>query len=395
MFILTSHSSRRSRFWSQSWPKRWLLGALLSLTLGAVAQTPTELDEIQFSGDISHSLPVTGGGTLLSDDDTILMFDLSLGAADGTDFLGDLDGADLDAYHNNDACSARVFSVDAMTRFNGTDMLPADVFNSAGTKVLDARAEGIPDGVNIDAVSFSPVTCDLVFSIDVYAELDGATYSPSDLIAWNSTAGFSLFLTGNLDANIDALHILDDGRLLFSVDSDTDLVDLVVQDEDVIEQIPGGPGAFYVLAFSPRVFDSSWIATDLDALYAIPAALAGDFSFTRSRVEIFEDEGPLVITVQRENGSEGSVTINWTATPGTATHPADYQPASGTVDFTDGQLSGTFPVAVFNDALVEGDESFTVQLSIGSGAGSIVSPSNMTVTIIDDETTIFKDGFED
>ncbi len=363
------------------------------MTLSAFAQIPTELEEIQFSGDIDHRLPTIGGNTV-GNDETISIFTLSDGTALGFSNLGQLNGADVDAYHVSDSCGAALYSLDSTAEVSGTVMRPADIFASFGSKILDAQAEGISDGVNIDATSRDPDTCDVVFSVDIFTELDGTTYEPNDLIAWNDTDGFSLFRESNFTGDIDAVHILEAGRLLFSVASDTDLFDLVAQDEDVIEQIPSGPGSFFVLAFSPSAFDNSWQVTDLDAVWAQRAPLAGVFQWETPDVEVFENAGSVSVSVERINGSEGSIDINWTTLADTATDGADYTGASGVLTFADGATSGPVTITLLNDALVEGTEEFIIRINTVSGTGIIGDPRDVRVIIRDDEDFIFADSFE-
>lgn len=373
----------------------WLtMGSLWLAPFGLPAQTPTELAEIHFSGDINHALPAIGGATLISDDDTIIMFDLSTGIADGTDFLGVLDNADIDGYHNTDTCSSRVFSLDATAETNGTVMRPADVFDSTGTKILDAQTEGIADGVNIDAISFDPATCDLVFSVDIHTELSGTVFAPDDLIAWNNTDGFRLFRSSNLGADIDALHILDDeGRLLISTDIDVEVLGNMFQDEDIIEIIPNVAGVLFELSFSPSPFDLSWEPADVDALWALRVPTPGVFAWEAPDVEVFEDAGSVSVLVLRTDGSEGSIDVSWSTVADTATADADYTEATDTLTLGDGVLSGSIMVNLLDDSDVEGTEEFIIRITSVSD-GSIGFPQDIRVVIRDDEDFIFADGFE-
>ena len=348
--------------------------ALLALALAgnSTAQTPTELAELRFTSDIHSALPAAGSAIAIAGDHTVTTFDLNSGQAEGINELGALDHAAIDAYHNSgDGCGARVFSVDATLMIAGTVMRPADVFTASGTKVLDARAQGIPDGVNLDAVSRDPSTCDLVFSVDVTSQLGGTTYRPDDLIRWNSGSGFSLYRTSNFAANIDALHLLDNGNTLFSLDSD------------------------HELAFSPVSFDASWDNADLSALWAQRQPMPGTVRWTQSTVEIFENSGNLSAVIERVNGSEGAIDVNWATLDGTAINGVDYLGGSGTLPLGDGATGGSVVIPLVNDMAIEGTEEFTLRITTTSGGASIGSPREIRVIIRDDEDFIFADGFED
>lgn len=76
----------------------------------------------------------------------------------------------------------------------------------------------------------------------------------------------------------------------------------------------------------------------------------------------------------------GPVSVRWATADGTATAPADYRAASGTVAFAAGQASRTVAVTAVGDVVDEGDETFTVRLSDpvhlrmvdGTGLGTIL-----------------------
>ncbi|MEM7054157.1 MAG: Calx-beta domain-containing protein [Pseudomonadota bacterium] len=359
------------------------------------AQELTELETLKFTSDIHSTLPADPNATLIVSDDAVYSFDFDSGFAEAVSELGPLDRAGIDGYAEAIPGCARpsAYSLDATASIASQTMRPADVFETNGTIALDGAAAGIPDGVNVDAVSYDPDTCDLILSVDIVAAMNGITFKPDDLIRWDGNS-FSLFRVGNFGVNIDALHVLNGGRYLFSMDTDGAVAGLVAQDDDVIESIPGGPGSSQLLAFSPRVLSTTWDPADLVSLFAITAPLGGDFSFTSNRIEIFENAGPLELTVQRANGSEGQVTLDWTTVSDSATFPSDFQPTSGSVVFVDGDNTESFQITINNDALEEGDEQFSVELSIASGDGDIINPSVISVIIIDDETTIFKDSFE-
>ncbi|MBY6204238.1 Calx-beta domain-containing protein [Halomonas denitrificans] len=371
-------------------------GLFIFLLAGGVcAQSATPLQVIHFSADIETTFP-GDGGTLFLSDHGVLDYDLDEGFADGSNYLGDLGPADIDAYHDlSDGCGPRLFSVDITTDLGGLVVRPADIVNDLGSIVLDGIAEGIPDGVDIDAVSRDPDSCLIVFSIDVTADFGGATYRPGDLIGWDPGSGFSLYRVDNFGVDIDALHLLEDGRYLISTTTEVDYGDLTASDDQVVEVIPGGPGSFQVLAFDPAALDASWGPADLDALAAERRVFPGTIRWVESEVSVLEDAGSISLDVERVGGSDGAVDVDWASSSGTATEGVDYNAGSGTLNFADGDTSFGVVVVPIDDALLEGDETFTVALSNPTNGAALGSPSVITVTIIDDEDFIFADGFED
>ncbi len=95
------------------------------------------------------------------------------------------------------------------------------------------------------------------------------------------------------------------------------------------------------------------------------------------------DEGDTIsLLVGRRDGSDGSVSVNWSITNGTA-NGADFTGGSGTLQWADGDTGNrTISIATNQDALVEGDENLTVNLSSPNG-GATLGLASVTVTIVD------------
>ncbi len=126
---------------------------------------------------------------------------------------------------------------------------------------------------------------------------------------------------------------------------------------------------------------------DNDSVQPQPGSLA--FSVATSTVN--EGAGTTTLTVTRTGGSDGSVTVNYgtvVSTPGAgiATEVDDYLATSGTLTFAAGVTLQSIPITIVDDILVEGDETFTVDLSLPTGGVSLGTTSSTTVTIIDNDS---------
>ncbi|HJP65666.1 MAG TPA: Calx-beta domain-containing protein, partial [Actinomycetota bacterium] len=83
----------------------------------------------------------------------------------------------------------------------------------------------------------------------------------------------------------------------------------------------------------------------------------------------------MTFTVSLNHAGTASVTVHYATVNGTAMAPGDYTAKSATLTFTAGQVSKTFTVTIKGDNLVEGTETFTVELdtptnaTIGDGTG--------------------------
>ena len=90
-------------------------------------------------------------------------------------------------------------------------------------------------------------------------------------------------------------------------------------------------------------------------------------------------------TVTRTGAATGSYSVNYATANGAATAGSDYTTASGTLTFASGETSKTVSVATLSDAVSEGSETFTLNLSAptggatisdGQGAGTITNWAN-------------------
>jgi hypothetical protein len=94
-------------------------------------------------------------------------------------------------------------------------------------------------------------------------------------------------------------------------------------------------------------------------------------------------------TVSRTGGTSGAVSISCAASTqagNTATAGADYTAVSATLNWADGDAANkscTVPVA--DDALVEGNETFTLALSGPTGGATLGTPATATATIVDND----------
>lgn len=111
----------------------------------------------------------------------------------------------------------------------------------------------------------------------------------------------------------------------------------------------------------------------------------GEFQFSAASASISEDGGNIVLTIQRVNGSSGAAGISYATANGTATAGADYTSASGSLAFTDGQVSQTISIPILNDFYVEPGETFTVTLSKPTNDAFLGTTTTITVTITDQD----------
>ncbi|MFK7818047.1 MAG: Calx-beta domain-containing protein [Planctomycetaceae bacterium] len=116
------------------------------------------------------------------------------------------------------------------------------------------------------------------------------------------------------------------------------------------------------------------------------APTPGRIGFSQSNVTVDEATGSLQLTVQRTNGDDGSVSVQYATSNGSATAPGDYSSRSGTLTFADGQTSRTISIPINNDTNVENTETFEVTLSNPTGGASL-GTNQTTISITDNDAT--------
>ena len=122
------------------------------------------------------------------------------------------------------------------------------------------------------------------------------------------------------------------------------------------------------------------------ASYLDTGACPGDSTvrLSASDATVSEGAGKATVTVQRSGATSAPASVHYQTTDGTATAPGDYTATTGTLSIPAGATSASFDVPIADDAVAEGDESFTVALSAASGA-TLGTPSSETVTVADDD----------
>lgn len=92
----------------------------------------------------------------------------------------------------------------------------------------------------------------------------------------------------------------------------------------------------------------------------------------------------LTYTVDLDQGSDETVTVDFTTTDGTAVAGSDYLANAGTLTFAPGETSKTIQVAVKGDTEVENTETFSLNLNNADGA-TIIDGEGIGTIINDDQ----------
>ncbi|MFK7958135.1 MAG: Calx-beta domain-containing protein [Lysobacterales bacterium] len=126
---------------------------------------------------------------------------------------------------------------------------------------------------------------------------------------------------------------------------------------------------------------------------------SGEILLDEAPVTVSESAGTVTLTLLRQDGGEGAVSVNYAITEDTATANEDFLgPLLGSVYWSDTDISDkTITLDLVADNLVEGDETFTVTISDPQGGAKLGAVVYTPVTILDSTPRaeqIFSDGFE-
>jgi uncharacterized delta-60 repeat protein/uncharacterized repeat protein (TIGR01451 family) len=108
--------------------------------------------------------------------------------------------------------------------------------------------------------------------------------------------------------------------------------------------------------------------------------------FTASEYSIIESpvSGNATIGVFRGGGTNRTVSVDFSTTPGTATAGLDYVAAGGTVVFQPGEIFKNVNVPIIDDTLAEGNETLSLHL-LNAGAGATITGADATLVIVDND----------
>ena len=115
---------------------------------------------------------------------------------------------------------------------------------------------------------------------------------------------------------------------------------------------------------------------------------AGVIGLGASSYRVNEDNNTVEIAIARTGGSDGVVTVDYRTVDSTATAGEDYEAASGTLTFADGETSKTVAIAILDDNEVEGTESFSFAIDNITGGASLLAPRTAVTNIIDNESEL-------
>lgn len=118
----------------------------------------------------------------------------------------------------------------------------------------------------------------------------------------------------------------------------------------------------------------------------------GNFQVDPAGLRISENGGTALITVTRQGGTGGVVTVDYTTGDITATAGADYTATAGTLTFADGETTKDILISLTDDSDDKLAETFSVSLSNPTGGAGLNPSSSNTVTLVDADGHLLSGG---
>jgi hypothetical protein len=151
------------------------------------------------------------------------------------------------------------------------------------------------------------------------------------------------------------------------------------------------PAGTYTVTFSGGglalpVTRSVTVAAD-NVLLNVNASAGGTLQFSAPTYTATEGGAGATITVTRTGGGNGTFTVHYATSNGTAHAGTDYTATSGTLTFNPGVTSKTFTIPILNDGVADGNETVNLTLSGPTGGAALGSPSAAVLTITEFPTS--------
>ena len=111
----------------------------------------------------------------------------------------------------------------------------------------------------------------------------------------------------------------------------------------------------------------------------------GTFQFEKRGHLVKESCGNAVISVIRQNGADGDVTIKWRTVDKTAISGKDFVGGEGEIDFKHGETQRDLKIQIIDDMECEKDENFEVELYEPNNGAQLGKITKTAVTITNDD----------
>jgi len=255
---------------------------------------------------------------------------------------------------NNNYANGHVGFSGGVSVLNGTsNIMTFGTNENSGTLLVTVTRQGGSAGVLNASVASSGGTA-----------VNGVNY-----------VGFTNVLTwqnGQVQAQTIAMPVIDDGIFTSNLTVNARLYNTIVN---------GSPNG---LALGGVSTNAILIISNVD--------FPGSLKFSSPTYSFNENGGSAIIPVIRTGGSAGTISAQFTTLDGTGVAGTQYVATNGTLVFTNGQVSENFRVPIINNLTQDVNYVFSLELTNAANPSYVGSPSNATLTIVNNETYNYPPG---
>ncbi|MGI9515637.1 MAG: PQQ-dependent sugar dehydrogenase, partial [Pirellulaceae bacterium] len=112
---------------------------------------------------------------------------------------------------------------------------------------------------------------------------------------------------------------------------------------------------------------------------------AGTISVDITDIDVNELDGTAAVTIIRQQGATGEVTVDYRTIADTAIAGEDYTDTSGTAIFADGVTEQTILIPLIDNGIDEPTETLTFTIDNVQGGAALLAPRTALITIMDDD----------
>ena len=111
-------------------------------------------------------------------------------------------------------------------------------------------------------------------------------------------------------------------------------------------------------------------------------------NFSSANYSVMESNTLALITVVRSGGTNSAVTVDYSASSGTAVNGTNYLSTAGQLSFLPGQLTNFFLVTILEDTLAQGDVTVNLALANPTGGALLGGQATAVLTILDNDSAV-------
>ncbi len=115
----------------------------------------------------------------------------------------------------------------------------------------------------------------------------------------------------------------------------------------------------------------------------------GSLRLDSSVITVGENGGTVTVSILREGGTDGAVSIEYDTINASALAGQDYAAVSGVVSWADGEGGAKdVQISIFDDGVIEGNETFNFTIDNPVGDAALLAPRTATITIDDNDSVL-------